>query len=487
MHNFHGGAIQKNPEKSGIDAIIVMLGSPTAKLKVLSENSKFGFIFELTIDEDESEYTRNDGVAITSFILKLVIISPKKSTEVYINTITRVHMDKGTETKETFLTDVRVQHNVWFKSMESGHEICPDLIDALMLDNSLSQKLIETIQVDQKMEDDEDNDEHEDKQLYRMLEHLDDLFKHEITRSYGIGLMIMTKVLNSVTVRSYLEYSRNYTRNCTAYSNIIAQIVRLFIENGILHLDLHHDNILINTDTLYCELIDFGKTKQLEPNVYEGYRASYQQLQLSDNIQKSKFMEETFNYIITLEKRENEESYIEWLSKSCIANQNNMYLVAFQILVRLMPPDLPLSSEVAYQAEFVSHQDPPQSRSSGKAIRKQTRLTLHNVGKIMVPSTKTAKYNATLKQRLDIKIAKEKELKDQRTNFLAREKERKKILAEQQIENASECNDYGWTSGCNMMGGKIKSIKRKTTKKKRIQRKNKTYKKHMGKQKQKHK
>ena len=460
MHNLHGGAIQKNPAKSRISAILDMLDNSTAKLKILFDKSKFGFILELTVDEEDSEYTTMDGEPIITFILKLVIISPNQEEGYnYENKKTRTDMRKITETEQTFTTESTTQHNIWFESMvQSRHELCPDVIDAVLLNNELSQRLITFLQVNESHKKDEVEydleDDVEDEKVSSMLGYFDDFFKLESKIFHGIGLMVMPKVMNSVTFNSYLD---NFPRNVTVYSNIISQIVRLFITLGIIHLDLHHNNILINTDTLYCEIIDFGQTLKLEPSVYQDYYLRYTQLQSSTNSEEQiNFMRHAFARIISIEKKKNteKEPHLQWLSES---KGNDIYLLSFQTLVYLMnPPPLPSTNHI-----------------TKTDVSRKSLLTLKSSVKINISDKKAAAYNAKLQKRRDAKKEEEKKYrKTQRELNLA--EQRKK---EESLKIIHDCENPGM---CTISGGKRKTKKRKLVKKKK-----KTYKKHTRKQKQK--
>jgi serine/threonine protein kinase len=432
MHNLHGGAIQKNPEKSNIVSMFDMLGKAKTFI-LLSGDSSYGFVCEFTVDEEHSEYTTMDGESIKTFILKLVVTSSDKRKLFSYNS-----KEKGTETSETFITEARMQHAIWVNSIKYGNtEICPDVIDALLLDYTNSIKLIKHLTLI--------NTKDEDKNISDMLTYLGYTFK---SISYGIGLIIMPKVMDSVTLFSYRE---SYRTNPIVYSNIIAQIVRLFIINGIIHLDLHSDNILINPNTLYCEIIDFGKILQIHD--YANYRSRYEELKLKfGDEEKSTFMEETFDFIITKEKEtQSNKTHLKWLKNIC---NPNIYLKSFITLVGLMSPpprkrtNSQLTSNYAFNPETVGHFN-------------------------IIPDISDDIFTKTIQEKKQKKL-------EEKDAAQAKTETETEAEAEAEANQTIVCSEPGM---CTIMGGKRKTIKSKTRKKKLIKKKKKTYKKHTRKQK----
>ena len=436
MHNLHGGAIKKNDNKSSIDSMFDML-KKAKTFMLLSGDSSYGFVCEFTVDEEDSEYTTMNGESIKTFILKLVVTSSDKR-----KLFSYKSKEKGTETSKTFITEARMQHAIWVNSIEYGNtEICPDVIDALLLDNTNSINLIKHLTLINTKEDEDD----EDKNISDMLTYLDYTFKSIF---YGIGLIIMPKVMDSVTLFSYME---SYRTNPIVYSNIIAQIVRLFIINGIIHLDLHNDNILINPNTLYCEIIDFGKILQIHD--YANYRSRYEELKLNGNEEKSTFMKETFDFIITNEEKEtHRKTHLKWLRNIC---NPIIYLESFITLVGLMSP-------------------PPRKRTNSQ-LSSNYAFNPKTVGHFNIPDISDDIFTKTIQEKKQKKQKKLKEKYDIQNATQAKAE----AQAEAKSNQTNVCSDDGEEPGmCTIMGGKRKTKKRKLVKKK-------TYKKHTRKQKQK--
>ena len=244
MHDLSGGAKKKNPSKSGFDPIRDMLENSTATLQLLSDYSLYGFIVELTIHADHSEYTTIYNQPITSFILKIVVTSPEKDRllPAYSRRNSDIDKIKRSESVSNFVNEARVQQQIWLQSIQHGKpEICPDVLDVFFFDYQNSKHLIrlfETVTLDDDISS----------SMLRYLKY--EIFdKQKNPNGYGIGLMVMPKVMNSITLDSY---DNKFPRNSTVYSNVLAQIIRLFIVNGIIHLDLHTNNIVyIETSKKY--------------------------------------------------------------------------------------------------------------------------------------------------------------------------------------------------------------------------------------------
>lgn len=88
----------------------------------------------------------------------------------------------------------------------------------------------------------------------------------------GIGVILMPKIMYSTT---FLNFARATPKPSgdqimQAISNILAQVVKLFIVNRVIHTDLHTSNVLVypSTTGIKSELIDFGRIINVnEPNI----------------------------------------------------------------------------------------------------------------------------------------------------------------------------------------------------------------------------
>lgn len=493
MNNLHGGAKKKNPSKIGFAPIRDMLNSAET-LKLLSDDSLYGFIFELTVDTGYSEYTTIYDDPITSFILKIVVTSENKQ-----------HIlpeykskNKQSESVSNLVNESRVQQDIWLQSVQYGDpEICPDVLDVFFFDYQNSKHLIrlfETLTLDFH--------------ITSMLRYLkNDIFNNpKDPYGYGIGLIVMPKVTNSITVDSY-SHSPQYPEKLTElFSNIIAQIIRLFIVNGIIHLDLHTDNILINPSTLYCEIIDFGLILQLQPKQYHSYRSQYNEL--NNDAQKSKFMKDTLNHISVVEVGELQRQFpqkqivsnFKWFIDYSNENES-IYSLAYQKLFEFMPPVQLIPPSKKRKQESTTKAMPiGKSNKRGKNIPKIDSNYTFDPTKVntIIPfisdehrETKITSLEVRQKQKkAQEEIEKQRIFDENQRRWIETQPkwdETQSKLSEKDINPWACKNDDnksdGW--GCTVMGGKIKTRRGKITKKKHIKKKNKTWKKHTQKQRQK--
>jgi serine/threonine protein kinase len=100
---------------------------------------------------------------------------------------------------------------------------------------------------------------------------------YKVSKNYpnvpALGIIGMEFAEGYQTLNSYIDgnvtaKNDRYTHekcetDCKCMSDIIVNIIRLFISSGIIHLDLHSGNIMINKKSQKSVLIDFGKTKSL--------------------------------------------------------------------------------------------------------------------------------------------------------------------------------------------------------------------------------
>ena len=459
MHNLHGGAIKKNPEKTGFDPMLDMLENSTANLALFSDTSDYSFICILTIHPDHSEYTTMDGTPITSFILKFVVTASEKNERLPEY---RDEINKLSESESTFVNEARTQQQIWAQSVEYGKpEICPDMIDLFTFDYRNSRNLIRYLNTLHVCDD----------SMQKMLIYLKNHIFNKVSGSYGIGLIVMPKV-------DYLTLESS-TPTKMIYYNLIAQIVRLFIEIGIIHLDLHSNNILVNQSNSYCEIIDFGQILRLQSVDYDRYRSRYEEL--NNDAEKSEFMKDTFNHIIDREisqlkilyPRKENISAIKSLGQYASRNPD-IYLLAFEKLVEFMPP--------------------PQSSIQKKSKRKPGSIVKSNKrGKNNTLENGNIPEIYTFDPTISIPEMSEKAYIDKRTT-LEFEKKQKEIEKQRKWDethptditsvNPWDCKtDEKSSEWCSISGGKRKTIKSKTKKRKRIKKKKKTYKKHTRKQK----
>jgi len=261
-----GGAKLLHPDKIGFKPIFDMLTSPGAILKLLSNDSRYGFIFELIVRSEYTEYYTNDAtgmfkIPITNFILKIVVIASLK-----VN-LPKCGSKYSVIAKE-FLDEAKNQQLIWLKSIAGGRpEICPAVANLSLFNKDEADKLIDFL-----------SDKSDAPEIFECLKETLESMTHAETMSHaqvtcGMGIMLMPKVMWSSTVYEFMNRNRDVNsvrQELDAISNILAQVVRLFIDIGIIHRDLHKRNVLLYPSTIHIqsEIIDFGNVINVNQEQY---------------------------------------------------------------------------------------------------------------------------------------------------------------------------------------------------------------------------
>jgi serine/threonine protein kinase len=284
-----GGLILTQTEllRYGIFApVLQMLHSGSARVRLLTARSLKGFMFVLDVDPLHSVYKtfRHIGQgSITSFIIKIVIITQQPNTTLsYYG-----RHEKKSESKETFLSEARMQQNVWLESVTGGRpEFTPSVANlALFDDNTASYICISQIYsiVDTR-----------DSNTLYCLEYLKSMFGN---RDNSLGILLMPNIESSTTLGDYLDNPpatiSPQSDKITVLGNTISNILRLFIMHKVIHLDLHAENSLVVPSTKKSFIIDFGTATNLsEPgDIYLSANDKEQLLMPMANAYKDTFLD----------------------------------------------------------------------------------------------------------------------------------------------------------------------------------------------------
>ena len=323
MNKQIGGLKLINPEdyrdKSNFQPILDMIDSESAKLTLLSDSSLKGFIFSLEVNPNDSKYMSyqngNFTDIETNFLLKIAVITPENDIKLD-NYGTKT--EKFSESPESYLSEARIQSNSWMKSIIGGKpEVCPSVANFSLFDNQNSKNLLEKLLKKQNLIDknsiSRDSSGREKKRRsnvgedyfqstpqrssYRSSDRsLDDktntrvlyyLLDRVNNNGYGIGIIVMPKVKNSDTLYQFITDKDNNIRNSTirsnkinainakndAYAYCLAQIIRLSIFFGVIHLDLHGNNLLVYSkdNSVRSLIIDFGSVSDIMDKTDDDY------------------------------------------------------------------------------------------------------------------------------------------------------------------------------------------------------------------------
>jgi hypothetical protein len=345
-----GGLKLKNINKKGFKALFDMINSASAKINLLTYSSLKGFMIELSVSEQASEYFSLKGnmfvEPVTNYILKFAVITKDNDTLLpqYYG------REKASESRESFFDEAKLQQKIWTKSILGGRpQICPPVANFSIFDTQNSLKLLSFLS---KKTTDQTQD------IFNYLHQI-----INVNDSYEIGVLTMPKVNNSNTLGSIIYSSGiNIEIINKTIANVIAQIVRLFIELGVIHFDLHTGNVLVydnGSGQPNSLIIDFGRASDIENGLNDDYlsasdkiavldvKKSYYDEFLSklsriDEPGKIKFMKDVLTYIahqdLTINKKlfgysDNDRFQMDWLKNVLVdPSLSNILLDSYYIL-----------------------------------------------------------------------------------------------------------------------------------------------------------
>ncbi len=309
-----GGLKLLHPEKQGFDPVMEMIRSPGAVLSVLTTASLKGFMIELNVKREHSEYMTFSGAAgsgskmttpVTSYILKFAVLtdSPKNLPAYDGN-------DKQTDAPEDYYAESKLQQSVWIASITGGKTpACPSVANFALFDNDNAQDV-----ADYLMSASSGGVRDVFNYFYDILS------KH---KKYKLGIITMPKLLDSYTLASIEDTLQSPAENQRADIACIAQIIRIFLDIGVLHFDLHAGNVMLYDShrapgDINCTIIDFGLASNVANAVDDGYFnvaeknvvnkkrqeyvETYDQAETKGKKEKSDYIADVFTFLINVDK-----------------------------------------------------------------------------------------------------------------------------------------------------------------------------------------
>lgn len=261
-----GGLKQIHVNKTGFKPIIDMINCHQSVLSVLSFSSLMGFIIKLSVPNNCVEYldihnSSDFNIPVTNYILKIAVLSKYANEDLPLYN----SYDKATETKKSFFEEAKIQQYIWKNSIKNGKPaICPSVANLTLLNNTQSLLFINILNA---------------KFNHPVFDYLLQTIASTVT--YELGIITMPSVEKSSTTKDLIENTNTTAKTKTvatvatvAISNVIAQIVRLFLELKVIHFDLHDANALQYMDSnneLKCVLIDFGRSSLINSGKKDKY------------------------------------------------------------------------------------------------------------------------------------------------------------------------------------------------------------------------
>ena len=396
MWNIRGGVKKRYPEKTGITPIINMLIK--GKVQLLSNSSLSGIVFQLTVDEEDSEYMDIlDGkfaIPVTDYVFKIAYIT-KTPTNInyYYN-----RKFKKAEYELDFLNEARMQQKVWMESISGGRPpLCPSVVDVFFFDSDEAEEeseeesprsvggvgsssesdesydlddsdesgesgdsddsgysetessdtsdwttydsdyirrlVVEQLQKNEEdYEEDEDDDEYPGKSFLNLFfKNLEETERYEMMQNIKMfntifkvhpflkmGIIVMPMINNSDTLHDSMLNTRNPVILSNIKSSIISKIIRLFVDIGVIHMDLHKSNALVylNREGLIdTTIIDFGRSSDITNGIPDKYFSEAQKA-------------------IIMESKTNALNKLELLDITSTKSEKNKYIASVVALIK---------------------------------------------------------------------------------------------------------------------------------------------------------
>jgi hypothetical protein len=278
-----GGLKLKKKHETGFTAVFNMLNKPGCTLKLLTYSSLKGFLFVVKVangedggylDYDGSKFKKN----VTSYLLKLAVISSKN--DGYLPPFRS--KTKCTESQESYYDEAVMQQTIWKRSISTGGRspLCPPVANFSIFSNDDSIHMLDFLLEKAATNPNPNPDPNLDTDTMDVLDYLQNKC---IKKFWGlrIGVIVMPLIANSRTFSAYkderaLIVSDRITRNTPhgipdvfldeAYIDATAELLRLFIDIGVIHFDAHSKNVLVHLradSSPKCVVIDFGRASNI--------------------------------------------------------------------------------------------------------------------------------------------------------------------------------------------------------------------------------
>ena len=265
MNNYVGGAtLNPDSDLSVADnflPIVEMLQAGSSLLEEFIYSSLKGFMFKLTISDEDSVYKMNTihdprlRTPVTEYILKFVVISSTDTERLPLYVGLDSHgvdrpYKKMTESKESFFNEAKMQMSIWRESLKGGYSpICPSVANFAIFENEDSKRLLWYLK---------------SKTVSPVLQYLED--RIDSNPIYQLGVLTMPSFTDSRTCGQIIDGPYSPIEQRTTYVLMASQMLRLFIKFKVLHEDLHLNNALMSNRFDECILIDFGRASEFQRN-----------------------------------------------------------------------------------------------------------------------------------------------------------------------------------------------------------------------------
>ena len=207
-------------------------------------------------------------------LLKLIILSdPEKSVEFILQDR---KMRKSTMSLSNFNKEIEEQFDIYKNTLSYNNiPVCPSIIyDKILADQKKIKSYLTNIY--NKIYNINNKTKTRDSEI---VQGINQIFVTNKTPNEQLSLGIIgmefadgySTFNDKGTIKNEILRLKQCEVVCKICASIIVNVIRLFISSGIIHLDLHSKNILINKGLQTSTIIDFGILQKMSENTkFEG-------------------------------------------------------------------------------------------------------------------------------------------------------------------------------------------------------------------------
>ena len=256
-----GGGKKKHTGKMGFTPVADMITSIGTEFDVLTADSLFGFMITMDVSLENVEYygPSNGGTRlstpITQYLLKLSILNVEQSGLDPITLNRGRPQNKSSETVLNFYKEAKLQQRLWHDSIVGGKpQICPDVYS---ISYDCGDVLFGTQHKSSTIKR---------KGITKYPQVHDYLFDYH-QRGAKVGAIAMEYIPKSRSLHD-IVYDAGSDAGFKEMALITAgaQVLRLFLDYGIIHTDLHGGNVIVDESGM-SYIIDFGMVFDLNSTI----------------------------------------------------------------------------------------------------------------------------------------------------------------------------------------------------------------------------
>lgn len=287
-----GGMVTKIKNENSFRSLMRMIKNPSCKITCCSYSSLKGFVFKLHIDKptldncDTEFFGMNDSntsfnLPVDTLIVKMAIIKNESAQLTDYLAVNGESFEKASETLDSFKNEANIQSTIYKKTLSnssgmSGDPVCPAMADFSLLEPYTAVKFLDAVKIKCVADAEATN------MIKYMNSYLRNFLGFTIGKKYYLGVITMEMasgydsfyaVSDKIIESDRMNDSLKRTELMKLHNSAIVKIIRLYNEAGIVHCDLHGNNVMVkkNADGTYkVYIIDFGLYVDVnDPNIME--------------------------------------------------------------------------------------------------------------------------------------------------------------------------------------------------------------------------